>query len=102
MADDLYATLHTNFGPIVIKLFPNHAPKTVRNFVGLAEGSIDWTHPRTGESVAVNGACMTVIAAHPAWFVFEAGPESLARTTLGQLSPGLASGLAECIGALAG
>ena len=50
MADDLYATLHTNFGPIVIKLFPNHAPKTVRNFVGLAEGSIDWTHPKTGES----------------------------------------------------
>ncbi|MFI5959560.1 peptidylprolyl isomerase [Cryptosporangium sp. NPDC051539] len=49
MADDLYATLHTNFGPIAIKLFPNHAPKTVRNFVGLAEGSIDWTHPRTGE-----------------------------------------------------
>ncbi|SHN46808.1 peptidylprolyl isomerase [Cryptosporangium aurantiacum] len=49
MADDLYATLHTNFGPITIKLFPNHAPKTVRNFVGLAEGSIDWTHPRTGE-----------------------------------------------------
>ena len=50
MADDLYATLNTNFGPIVIKLFPNHAPKTVRNFVGLAEGSIDWTHPQTGES----------------------------------------------------
>jgi peptidyl-prolyl cis-trans isomerase A (cyclophilin A) len=50
VADDLYATLHTNFGPIVIKLFPNHAPKTVRNFVGLAEGSIDWTHPQTGES----------------------------------------------------
>jgi peptidyl-prolyl cis-trans isomerase A (cyclophilin A) len=49
VADDLYATLHTNFGPIAIKLFPNHAPKTVRNFVGLAEGSIDWTHPQTGE-----------------------------------------------------
>jgi peptidyl-prolyl cis-trans isomerase A (cyclophilin A) len=49
VADDLYATLHTNFGPIVIKLFPNEAPKTVRNFVGLAEGSIDWTHPQTGE-----------------------------------------------------
>ena len=36
-----------------------------------------------GESVAVNGACMTVIDCESAWFVFEAGPESLARTTLG-------------------
>src|SRR5262249_39408080 len=41
-----------------------------------------------GESVAVNGACMTVIAAHADWFVFEAGPESLARTTLKELAPG--------------
>jgi riboflavin synthase len=41
-----------------------------------------------GESVAVNGACMTVIDCESAWFVFEAGPESLARTTLGELAPG--------------
>lgn len=41
-----------------------------------------------GESVAVNGACMTVVDRGADWFVFEAGPESLARTTLGQLSPG--------------
>jgi len=41
-----------------------------------------------GESVAVDGACMTVIAQHTDWFVFEAGPESLARTTLADLSPG--------------
>ena len=33
-----YATLHTNQGDIRIELFPNHAPKTVRNFVGLADG----------------------------------------------------------------
>jgi riboflavin synthase len=31
---------------------------------------------------------MTVIATHSEWFVFEAGPESLARTTLGELAPG--------------
>ncbi len=37
MADDLYATLQTNFGPVSLKLYPNHAPKTVRNFVELAE-----------------------------------------------------------------
>lgn len=33
------ATLHTNRGDIVIDLFDNHAPKTVENFVGLAEGT---------------------------------------------------------------
>jgi peptidyl-prolyl cis-trans isomerase A (cyclophilin A) len=43
-----YATLHTNQGDIRIELFPNHAPKTVRNFVGLADGSQEWTDPRTG------------------------------------------------------
>jgi riboflavin synthase len=41
-----------------------------------------------GESVAVNGACMTVVAAQADWFVFEAGPQSLARTNLGELAPG--------------
>ena len=44
----LYATLHTNRGDIRIQLFPNHAPKTVRNFVGLAEGTQEWRDPRTG------------------------------------------------------
>jgi len=43
-----YATLHTNHGDIKIELFPNHAPKTVTNFVGLADGSQEWTDPRTG------------------------------------------------------
>jgi peptidyl-prolyl cis-trans isomerase A (cyclophilin A) len=43
-----YATLHTNHGDIKIELFPDHAPKTVRNFVGLADGSQEWTDPRTG------------------------------------------------------
>jgi peptidyl-prolyl cis-trans isomerase A (cyclophilin A) len=33
------ATLHTNRGDIKISLFGNHAPKTVENFVGLADGS---------------------------------------------------------------
>jgi len=39
----LYATLHTNRGDIRIELFPNHAPKTVRNFVGLAKGTAKYT-----------------------------------------------------------
>ena len=48
MAEDLYATLSTTQGDIRVKLFPNHAPKTVANFVELAEGSREWTHPATG------------------------------------------------------
>ena len=38
-----YATVHTNQGDIRIKLFPNHAPKTVANFAGLADGSTEWS-----------------------------------------------------------
>jgi peptidyl-prolyl cis-trans isomerase A (cyclophilin A) len=48
MADDLTAILHTTEGDIRVTLFPLHAPKTVRNFVGLADGSQEWTDPRTG------------------------------------------------------
>lgn len=49
MADDLYATLKTNKGDVVIQLLPNHAPETVSNFTGLAEGEKEWIHPETGE-----------------------------------------------------
>ena len=48
---DLKATLKTNQGDIVIDLFPNHAPETVENFVGLAEGTKDYRDDagRSGE-----------------------------------------------------
>ena len=39
---DLTATLKTNHGDIVVNLLPNHAPATVENFVGLAEGTKDF------------------------------------------------------------
>jgi peptidyl-prolyl cis-trans isomerase A (cyclophilin A) len=39
------ATLHTNQGDIHINLFPDHAPKTVANFVGLAEGTKEYSQP---------------------------------------------------------
>lgn len=42
----LHATLHTNKGDIRLTLFPDQAPKTVANFVGLAEGTLEWTDPR--------------------------------------------------------
>jgi riboflavin synthase len=41
-----------------------------------------------GESVAVNGACLTVVAHDAVTCSFQAGPETLARTNLGQLRPG--------------
>ncbi|MFI8824245.1 peptidylprolyl isomerase [Streptomyces sp. NPDC053431] len=48
MAEQLYATLKTGQGDIEIRLLPFHAPKTVRNFVELARGEREWTHPETG------------------------------------------------------
>jgi riboflavin synthase len=41
-----------------------------------------------GGSVAVNGVCLTVVAARPDGLEFEIGPETLARTTLGRLAAG--------------
>jgi peptidyl-prolyl cis-trans isomerase A (cyclophilin A) len=49
VAETTFATLHTNAGPIRVELFANHAPKTVRNFVELAEGTREYTDPRTGK-----------------------------------------------------
>ena len=37
------ATIHTNHGDIVVNLFGDQAPRTVANFVGLADGSQAWT-----------------------------------------------------------
>jgi riboflavin synthase len=41
-----------------------------------------------GESVAVNGACLTVVTHDSATFAFQVGPETLSRTNLGNLQPG--------------
>ena len=41
-----------------------------------------------GESVAVNGACLTVVEHEREMFAFQAGPETLQRTNLGELVPG--------------
>lgn len=45
----MFATLHTSAGDIRVELFPHQAPKTVRNFTGLASGDQEWTDPRTRE-----------------------------------------------------
>ncbi|MFC5149759.1 peptidylprolyl isomerase [Streptomyces aureoversilis] len=49
MAEQLYATLKTNRGDIEIRLLPDHAPKTVANFVELAKGERAWINPETGQ-----------------------------------------------------
>jgi riboflavin synthase len=41
-----------------------------------------------GGSIAVNGVCLTVVEKKPDGFVFEVGPETLARTALSTLGPG--------------
>src|ERR1700743_3591370 len=47
MTEALTATLTTTQGTVTVRLFPDQAPKTVRNFVELAEGGREWTNPVT-------------------------------------------------------
>jgi peptidyl-prolyl cis-trans isomerase A (cyclophilin A) len=47
----LYARLKTSLGEIVVRLEEQRAPNTVKNFVGLATGAIDWKDPKTGQSM---------------------------------------------------
>jgi len=41
--------IKTNHGDIFLELFPKEAPKTVANFIGLAEGTKEFTDPKTGK-----------------------------------------------------
>jgi peptidyl-prolyl cis-trans isomerase A (cyclophilin A) len=44
-----YAHFETTEGKFTIRLFDKEAPSTVANFVGLAEGTKEWTDPATGQ-----------------------------------------------------
>jgi peptidyl-prolyl cis-trans isomerase A (cyclophilin A) len=44
------ATFVTTAGSFTVQLMPEHAPKTVDNFVGLATGAKSWTDPKDGTS----------------------------------------------------
>lgn len=46
-----YAVFNTTMGKITIRLFDKRAPKTVANFVGLAEGTKEWKDPKSGKMV---------------------------------------------------
>jgi len=48
-AKGTYAIFDTSEGTIVCQLFEKEAPKTVENFIALAEGTKDWEHPTTKE-----------------------------------------------------
>jgi peptidyl-prolyl cis-trans isomerase A (cyclophilin A) len=47
----IYAIFDTNLGRIKCELYPDKTPKTVANFIGLAEGTKEWTDPRTRQKV---------------------------------------------------
>ncbi|MBW8811225.1 MAG: riboflavin synthase, partial [Lysobacter sp.] len=53
----------------------------------IATGSLDFTDPKLGESIAVNGVCLTVIEFGADWFDADASNETLSLTTLGALGP---------------
>jgi peptidyl-prolyl cis-trans isomerase A (cyclophilin A) len=47
----IFAEFVTSEGTFTIRLFDKEAPNTVANFVGLAEGTKEWTDPRTNRKV---------------------------------------------------
>src|SRR5579863_7173701 len=77
------------FTGLVEALGTVHAVKVVGQgrLLEIAEASIA-PELTLGESVAVNGACLTVVATGLETFRVEAGPETLRLTNLGQLVPG--------------
>jgi peptidyl-prolyl cis-trans isomerase A (cyclophilin A) len=48
-APGTYAILETSQGNMVCRLFEKEAPQTVANFIGLAEGTKEFTDPKTGK-----------------------------------------------------
>ena len=76
-------------------MFTGIIEKTTR-VIGVADGSqIPPAHPRrrlvgyrAGQSVAVNGCCLTIAEINPGEISFDVIEETLARTNLGRLSNG--------------
>ncbi|KKT67181.1 MAG: Peptidyl-prolyl cis-trans isomerase [Candidatus Collierbacteria bacterium GW2011_GWB1_44_35] len=51
MAQKITAVIHTSMGDMTVNLYPEKAPNTVANFVGLAKGTKDWTNSQ-GQKVS--------------------------------------------------
>jgi riboflavin synthase len=69
---------------------PDGAVVTIRTKLPLARIAI-------GESIAVNGCCLTVTRKGRGTFTMDVSPESLRRTVLGQLAPGDRVNLERCL-----
>ena len=48
----LHAHFTTSEGSFSVRLFDDEVPTTVANFTGLADGSKEWTDPRTGRKTS--------------------------------------------------
>lgn len=47
----VYAHFETSLGNMTVELYEKQAPKAVGNFIGLAEGSKEWRHPETRQTM---------------------------------------------------
>jgi peptidyl-prolyl cis-trans isomerase A (cyclophilin A) len=47
----VHAEFATTEGSFTVRLFDQEVPETVANFVGLAEGTKEWTHPGTRQKM---------------------------------------------------
>jgi len=79
----MFTGLVQALGKVRVAEGDGHGGKTLR----IVEASIA-PKLELGESVAVNGACLTVVAVEGDSFAFQAGPETLSATTLGGLTAG--------------
>lgn len=59
-----------------------HGRRLVISAATVTEGA------KIGDSISVNGCCLTVVELGPGWWAADAVPETLGRTNLGQLRPG--------------
>ena len=75
---------------VALKRSPAGAVLTIRTALPLARVTL-------GESIAINGACMTVTAKGRGTFAMDISAESLRRTTLGELRPGDRVNLERCL-----
>ena len=74
---DQQAIFHTNRGDITVNLFPNHAPKTVANFTGLATGEKDYTTPNGRSGPFYDG--LTFHRVEPGFVIQGGDPDGTGR-----------------------
>ena len=56
--------------------------------LGIACGELDVSHTQLGDSIAVNGVCLTVISLQDQVFIADVSAETMSKTSLGQLAVG--------------